>query len=151
VISAGYLLSKALPKEGQDNQGMTAGAWAVQTRRGNLLVGSTREFAGFDRSNSYRGMQALLRQTTALIPAAAKLHVLRFYAGLRPTTPDGLPILGRLPGLPGFILATGHEGDGVALSPITGMYIAALLTGHMAEAELAPFSPQRFSSGDANG
>lgn len=149
VISAGYLLSKALPK-GRDKREMTAGLWSSQTRRGNLLVGSTRQFAGYDRSNSYQGIQALLGQTTTLIPAAAKLHVLRFYAGLRPASPDGLPILGRSPELPGFVIATGHEGDGIALSPITGKHIADLLTGQITEAELAPFSPQRFSPGDVN-
>jgi sarcosine oxidase subunit beta len=86
----------------------------------------------------------LLRQTAALIPTLAKLHVLRFYAGLRPSSPDGLPVLGRSPELPGFILAAGHEGDGIALSPITGKHIADLITGQITDAELAPFSPQRF-------
>ena len=76
--------------------------------------------------------------------------MLRAYAGLRPSSPDGLPILGRSPERPGFILATGHEGDGIALSPITGKRIADLLTGHISEAELAPFSPQRFYAGETH-
>ena len=143
VISAGYLLSKEVP-QGGDEGAMTVGLWAGQTRRGNLLIGSTREFAGYDRGSTYPGMQALLQQTVRLIPAAARRHVLRSYAGLRPSTPDGLPILGPAPELPGFIFANGHEGDGIALSPITGKRIADLLTGRITEADLAPFSPQRF-------
>ncbi len=129
---------------------MTAGVYTAQARRGNLVVGSTRQFAGYDRGSSYRAIQKLVRQTTALIPPVAKLHVLRSYAGLRPASPDGWPILGRAAELPGFVLATGHEGDGIALSPITGKHIADLITGHIAEDVLAPFSPQRFSSGEMN-
>lgn len=143
IISASYLLSKALPADG-DQDAMTVGLWAGQTRRGNLLIGSTREFADYDRSSTYAGMQALLEQTARLIPAAAKRHVLRFYAGLRPSTPDGLPILGHAPEQPGFVFANGHEGDGVALAPITGKSIADLLTGRITADELAPFAPTRF-------
>ncbi len=143
VISASYLVSKDLPV-GQDQDQMTVGLWAGQTRRGNLLIGSTREFAEYDRSSTFDGMQALMTQTARLIPPAANLHVLRFYAGLRPSTPDGLPILGRAPELPGFVCANGHEGDGVALSPITGKYIADLLTDRMNAADLAVFLPDRF-------
>ncbi|WP_179137701.1 NAD(P)/FAD-dependent oxidoreductase [Candidatus Entotheonella palauensis] len=143
VISASYLLSKALPS-GQDQNRMTVGLWAGQTRRGNLLIGSTREFSGYDRSNTDDGMRALMAQAVRLIPAAANRHVLRFYAGLRPSTPDGLPIFGRAPGLPGLIYANGHEGDGVALSPITGQLIADLLTTRISADDLAPFRPDRF-------
>jgi sarcosine oxidase subunit beta len=111
-----------------------------------LIIGSTRQFAGYDKSSSYEGIQKLLQQATALIPSLAQLHVLRCYAGLRPSSPDGLPILGRAPKLPGFVIASGHEGDGIALSPITGKHIADLITGHITEEELAPFSPQRFKN-----
>jgi sarcosine oxidase subunit beta len=136
VVSAGYLLSKAMPKG--SNGGMTAGLWTGQTGRGNLLVGSTREFAGYDRSSSYEGMQALLH------------HITRFYAGLRPASSDGLPILGRSSQVPGFVLANGHEGDGIALSPVTGKRIADLLTGKITEDLLAPFAPGRWHEGANN-
>ncbi|MEM7127791.1 MAG: FAD-binding oxidoreductase [Chloroflexota bacterium] len=145
IISASYLLSKALPADGNVDT-MTVGLWAGQTRRGNLLIGSTREFSAYDRSSTYAGMQALLEQTARLIPNAARSHVLRFYAGLRPSTPDGLPTLGHAPELPGFIFANGHEGDGVALAPVTGKAIADLLTGRVTKDELAPFSPERFQN-----
>ncbi len=144
LISASYLLSKALPAAAADKSKMTAGMYAAQAHRGNLVIGSTRQFAGYDRSSSYQGIQTLLQQAATLMPVLADLHVLRCYAGLRPSSPDGLPILGRLPELPGFVIASGHEGDGIALSPITGQHIADLITGQITEEELAPFSPQRF-------
>ncbi|MCP4416859.1 MAG: FAD-binding oxidoreductase [Chloroflexi bacterium] len=144
VISASYLLSKSLSTEDALSGKMTAGLFASQSRRGNLVIGSTREFSGYARQSSYRGMHKLVQQVATLIPVVAKLHVLRFYAGLRPSTPDGLPILGRAPELPGFVIAAGHEGDGIALSPITGKSIAELITNQISEETLAPFSPKRF-------
>ncbi len=144
VISASYLLSKSLSTEDAASGKMTAGLFASQSRRGNLVIGSTREFSGYARQSSYRGMHKIVQQVATLIPAAAKLHVLRFYAGLRPSTPDGLPIIGRAPELPGFLIASGHEGDGIALSPITGKSISELITGQISEESLVPFSPNRF-------
>lgn len=143
LVSAGYLMSKA-PAKGAGE--MRAGVVAAPTRSGNLLLGSTREFAGFDRHSTYRALHELTCQVTRLVPALAHVHVLRFYAGLRPSTADGLPILGRAPELPGFIIAAGHEGDGIALSPITGKTIAGLITGDIPDEELAPFSLSRFTT-----
>ena len=151
IISASYLLSKALPQDDDEagKQKMTVGLWAGQTKRGNLLIGSTREFSGYKRHNTSPGIHALVEQTSRLIPHAAKLHILRFYAGLRPSTPDSLPILGRHPLLPGLVLANGHEGDGIALSPATGKRVADLVTGVINEEGemLAAFSPRRFDIG----
>ncbi|MFQ5858066.1 MAG: NAD(P)/FAD-dependent oxidoreductase [Anaerolineae bacterium] len=146
IISARYLMSKAPPDPAKGAGEMRAGVIAAPTRSGNLLLGSTREFAGFDRRSTDRGIHELLRQTSALIPAIGNIHVLRFYAGLRPSTPDGLPILGRSPELPGFIIASGHEGDGIALSPITGKTIAELVIGEIADEKLAHFSLSRFAT-----
>jgi sarcosine oxidase subunit beta len=144
VIAASYLLSKGLSSTEVKAGKMTSGIYAAHTGRGNLIVGSTRQFSGFDRGSSFQGMQVLVQKATALMPVMAKLHLLRFYAGLRPSTPDGLPILGRSLELPGFIIASGHEGDGIALSPITGKSIAGLIAGRISDDDLAPFSPARF-------
>ncbi len=124
---------------------MTVGLWAGQTRRGNLLIGSTREFAGYDRSSTYPGMQALMAQTARLIPAAANLpRVALLRRATGPSTPDGLPIIGQAPELPGLVCANGHEGDGVALAPITGQLVANLLTERITADELAACRPDRF-------
>jgi sarcosine oxidase subunit beta len=71
--------------------------------------------------------------------------VIRTFAGLRPFTPDGLPILGPVKSLEGFIMAAGHEGDGIALSPITGDLMSQSLLGKKPDICLDPFLPDRFS------
>ncbi len=77
--------------------------------------------------------------------------ILQTIAGLRPYTPDGLPVLGPISSLDGFVMAAGHEGDGIALSPITGDLMAKQLLGKKTTKSLDPFSPKRFEgkgSGD---
>lgn len=152
LFSAGYLTSKATPPASladwmagdiQDTT-LQVGVALNQTRRGNLLMGSTREFAGYDTRSTYRGMRALIQQTSTVLPIIRDLHVIRAYAGLRPSTPDGLPIVERTPDVPGFIVAAGHEGDGIALSPITGKLVAELVVGDAHRESLAALSSARF-------
>ena len=142
LISAGYLMSKSMPQN--DRYTMTAGVSMAQAPRGNLVVGSTRQFAGYDIESSVVGMKKLVEQTVTLMPVVADLHVLRFYAGLRPSTADGIPIISRHPEVPGFVIASGHEGDGIALSPATGHAIASILTDSNPLLDLSPFSMERF-------
>ncbi len=147
LISAKYLLSKA--KLEQANGGETpkrsVGITLAQVDRGNFIVGSTREQAGFDRQSSYAGISELSRQMVEVAPALANVHIIRAYAGLRPITPDGLPIIGRVPQLPGFIIAAGHGGDGLALSAVTGEIISQIFNGTAKPDTLASFSPSRFA------
>lgn len=146
VLAAQYLMSKKMPSTnngGSDD--LPAGVVAYQTRRGNLLVGSTREFVGFNHHVNQLGLRKLMRGTVGLLPMARHLHVIRTFAGLRPAAPDGLPILERSPEIPNFYIAAGHEGDGIALSPITGVRMAQLITGEIEEDVLAPFASSRFT------
>ena len=94
---------------------------------GGLLIGSTREFAGFDRSTTLAGIEAVARHARRIMPALATVNIIRTFAGLRPYTPDGLPIHGPVMELPGLIMAAGHEGDGIALAPVTGKKVAEFL------------------------
>ena len=115
-----------------------------QTRAGTLLIGSTREFVGYDRSVTHEAMRAILKRASDFIPSIRELNVIRSFAGLRPHTPDGMPILGKVDGIQGFIMAAGHEGDGIALSPITGFLIAELIaTGKMPAEYIAEASPSK--------
>jgi D-amino-acid dehydrogenase len=70
--------------------------------------------------------------------------VLEVWAGLRPCTPDGLPVIGRPPGVEGLVLATGHAMKGLALAPITARLVAELVTGESPSHDLAPVRPDRF-------
>lgn len=122
-----------------------------QTAAGTLLVGSTREFVDWDASTTLEGVRTVLRHATRILPALDKLHVIRTFAGLRPYTPDGLPYLGRLPGVDNLYIAAGHEGDGIALAPITGQLLAELVTTGETSISLTEFAADRFLQGKKQG
>lgn len=143
MISAQYIAAKFDPalanKAGE-------GISIEQAVNGNLLLGSTREFEGFCKENTISGIRKIVRQTASIIPSLKELQIIRTFAGLRPYTPDGLPILGPVRSLEGFFMAAGHEGDGIALSPITGELMADMVSGVKPRIDLDPFSPKRFET-----
>ncbi|MBL0714707.1 MAG: FAD-binding oxidoreductase, partial [Desulfosarcina sp.] len=116
-----------------------------QTAKRTILLGSTREFVGYNRQTTFMGMTQIARRARQLISRLAGLNVIRSFAGLRPYTTDGLPILGAVDPIEGLIMAAGHEGDGIALSPITGELIAQLIDGEEPSMSLVPFSLSRFA------
>jgi glycine/D-amino acid oxidase-like deaminating enzyme len=126
MICNKYIKSKFNPDQSHDSLGI--GLALEQTKAGNVLIGSTREFVGYNRHVTPEGIQAILKYAQRFVPAIGKLNVIRTFAGLRPYTPYSLPILGKVNGIEGFIVSAGHEGDGVALSPITGVIITELIT-----------------------
>ncbi len=141
LLSASYIAAKFDPAlAASAGQGISM----EQTENGNLLLGSTREFAGFDKTTTMDGMKKILRQTAALVPVLGQFQVIRTFAGLRPYTPDGLPILGPVRGLNNFYMAAGHEGDGIALAPVTGHLMARMILGRDLDVDLSAFSPGRF-------
>ena len=73
------------------------------------------------------------------------MKVIRVFAGLRPYTPDGLPILGAIEKLDGLVMAAGHEGDGIALAPITGEIIADLIVDNRTGFALEAYGLERFN------
>lgn len=117
-----------------------------RTASGNLLIGGSREFVGFDRSTTPAVIHAILTHAMRILPALAQIRAIRTMAGLRPYTPDSLPIVGPVPEWPGLIVAAGHEGDGIALAPITGVMVADLLAGGPGAKLAAGLGPERFSS-----
>jgi glycine oxidase len=110
---------------------------------GRLLVGATVEEAGFDRRTVPETMQRLHQAAIALVPKLADARILEDWAGLRPGTPDNLPILGATE-TPGYYVATGHFRDGILLAPITAEVMAAIIDGGSPEYDLKAFSPARF-------
>ena len=141
LISAKYIASKFNPDLAESN---SEGISIEQTKDGNLLLGSTREFVGFDKRTTVEGLNKIIRQTSKIIPFLRDLKIIRAFAGLRPCTPDGLPILGPVETIQGFIMAAGHEGDGIALSPITGELIAQLIVDNRSDIPLNDFRLNRF-------
>jgi sarcosine oxidase subunit beta len=141
LLSAKYIAAKFDPASALAGG---TGFAVEQTANGNVLIGSTREFAGYDRQTTYEGLNAMAGQILRVLPGLKDLHVIRAFAGLRPYTQDGLPILGRVEVLSGFIMAAGHEGDGITLSPVTGEIIAGLVAGKPARFPLDDFRLERF-------
>ena len=115
------------------------------TATGNLLLGSSREFVGFDRTVAGPVLQAMATRALRFFPGLAQVQILRSYAGLRPFSPDGLPLLGPVPEVPGLFVATGHEGAGICLAPITGHLLAHWLTGASLPLDPEPLRPDRFT------
>ena len=115
-----------------------------QTPAGNLLLGSTSRFVGLDLRPTAAGIHYILSHAARLVPAVRRLRVLRVWAGLRPYTPDGEPLLGPAPGVTGLVLATGHDGSGIGLGPLSARIVAALLTGTTPPFSPVPFDPRRF-------
>ncbi len=111
---------------------------------GRILVGATVEEAGFDKRTDVDTIQRLRRAAIAIVPELRNAKILEDWAGLRPGTPDALPILGPT-ATPGYYVATGHFRDGILLAPITAEVMADVITGKEPAYSLEAFSPARFS------
>ena len=113
-------------------------------RNGEAVMGSTEEYAGFRSETTPAGLAQILLAVSALCPALARQGVSRTWAGLRPVTPDGRPIIGREPTADGLWYATGHGRNGILLAAITGDLIRRMLDGETLEDRLDAVSPGRF-------
>jgi glycine oxidase len=111
---------------------------------GSTLVGTTVEEAGYDARPTAAGIARLLAMVPRLAPRLADAAFVSAWAGLRPGTADGLPLLGRLPGWHGVSVAAGHFRDGILLAPITGEVIADLLAHRRPRVPIDAFDPARF-------
>jgi glycine oxidase len=110
---------------------------------GRIVVGSTLEDAGFDKRVHPDTIQHLHQKAAELLPELGQARILEAWAGLRPGTPDGLPILGRGE-VDGYFLATGHYRDGILMAPITALVMTQLIRGGQPEFDLKGFAPERF-------
>ena len=110
---------------------------------GHVLVGSTEEDVGFDRTTTPDAIQALLDFAYSLVPALAEARVERSWAGLRPVSPDGRPYLGRIPGYDNAFLAAGHGRSGLQLSPGTALVMSRLILGQQLPIDLESFRVDR--------
>ncbi|MGA7820561.1 MAG: glycine oxidase ThiO [Candidatus Sulfotelmatobacter sp.] len=110
---------------------------------GRIVVGTTVEEAGFDKRTEVTTIQRLHRAAIAMVPELQNAKMLEDWAGLRPGTPDALPILGAT-ATPGYYVATGHFRDGILLAPITARVMAQVMEGKNPDYDLTNFSPTRF-------
>lgn len=115
---------------------------------GRLLAGATVEEAGFDKRTVPDTIQRLRRVAIAMLPVLEEARILEDWAGLRPGTPDNLPILGETR-VPRYFVATGHFRDGILLAPVTAHIMAQVVAGQNPGFDLTPFSVERFARYEA--
>jgi len=123
--------------------------YIVPRRDGRVVLGVTYESAGFDKRVTVSGLEQVLAATLRISDALGDCEVLHSWAGLRPKSADGRPILGRTRQLRGLLFASGHFGVGITLAPITAKLIADLLTESSENPELQEYSPDRFATAGA--
>ncbi|TYL36376.1 FAD-dependent oxidoreductase [Natronococcus pandeyae] len=121
------------------------GHYIVPWADGRVAFGATRESdAGFDSEPTAGGIHEVLEEGLRIAPGLADAHLKEIRVGLRPTSADRLPILGMPAEIENVYLATGHGATGLQLGPYSGKCIADLVQGNEPEAEILPFSPDRF-------
>jgi glycine/D-amino acid oxidase-like deaminating enzyme len=113
-------------------------------RGSETLVGATSEVAGFDVSNTESALSGLQSAAESLCPTLVGATRTRAWAGVRPATPDMLPILGGDPDYPSVVYAFGHSRNGILLAPATADVVGALVTGQGLSFDIVPFSVTRF-------
>jgi len=117
-----------------------------QPLSGNLLLGMSREFAGFDTSVQPEVARAIAARNLRFFPGNRGVNVIRIYAGLRPYTPDNLPIISAVDEVEGFYIAAGHEGEGQSMAPITGRLVTQMITGEPPDVPIEELSLSRFGA-----
>jgi glycine oxidase len=122
--------------------------YLVPRNDGRILAGATVEYVGEDRSVTAGGVRKILDAAIALAPALAEARIEQTWAGLRPDSPDHLPILGPTE-LDGLLMATGHFRSGILLAPITARLIRDWITTQRVSVDWDRFSPMRFASAEA--
>lgn len=119
------------------------GVYLIPRSNGRLVIGSTLEDAGFDKRVDASTIQHLHQAAAILAPNIGQTRILEDWAGLRPSTPDKLPIMDAT-AVRGYYVATGHYRDGILLAPITAKVIAQVIRGEKPEFGIEAFSQSRF-------
>lgn len=150
ILSGRYLAAKLYPEILQDltnplNE-MGIGLVIEQAKSGNLLIGSTREFVGENKEVTFKGIEYILKHATSIIPSLKDINVIRTFSGLRPYTIDGLPIISKLTPYDNLIVATGHEGDGITLSAITGKLVKQMVMEEQLDYNIEQLDYSRFNN-----
>jgi glycine oxidase len=114
-----------------------------------LVAGSTLENVGYEKIVTSGGLEQILSAVNELAPGLAGAEIVETWCGLRPGTPDQLPILGPTD-MEGLVMATGHYRNGILLAPVTANLIADWITDRRVSLDWENFSPLRFTRGDAD-
>lgn len=140
MLAAGYMDAV----KSDTGSGMAVAGNIQQMPHGNLLLGSSRQFVGFDSRIDPSVVAAMIQRNLRFFPALAGITAIRTWTGFRPYTPDLLPIISASERLQGLYFACGHEGIGITEGPITGKLVSQLVTGQKTEVDIAELSISRF-------
>ena len=141
----GQMLSLEGPSpEGLSHMIWGAHAYLIPREDGQTYVGATLEDVGYRNHTTAGGLHGLRAGAAAVVPSLAQAKQRRAWAGLRPGTPDDMPIMGRLPGWSNAWVSTGHYRNGILLAPIAGQLMARSIIAGRPDAMLSQLSPTRF-------
>jgi sarcosine oxidase subunit beta len=124
--------------------GVSIAANIQQTKNGNLVIGSSRQFSGFDKSVDPMVVARMLKRCLRFFPILSDVSAIRTWSGFRPYTPDLLPIISPVEQISGMYIGAGHEGIGITEGPITGKLISQMITGQATEIPTNEISFSRF-------
>lgn len=147
LYSSLYNVVKYHPELIQDEQVRKSGVNFTlhQSENGSIYISGSREMVGYDVRTDNDVIRLIVEGAIERMPCLKDVLILRTFAGLRPFTEDGLPMVGAIDGLDGFFMCAGHEGDGVALAPVSGQIVCDMLTkGYTDTIDITPLSPMRF-------
>ena len=144
VMEFGYLISKfgGVRQVDADTEKYGVALVLEPTENQNFLIGSSRQFVGYDGSIDIHVVRTIARRALRFFPKIADFNMIRTYTGMRPWTADHLPIVSAVDEVPGYYIAAGHEGDGISLATVTGKLIEQLI--HEQAETIIPFEPLRY-------
>ena len=144
VMEFGYLMNKFGRERIVDERTEKHGVALVfePTESQNFLLGSSRQFVGYDGRIDINVVETMARRAMRFYPKLNDFTIIRTYTGFRPWTSDHLPIVSEVDEIPGFFIAAGHEGDGISLATVTGKLIDELIRG--VSETIIPTTPLRF-------
>lgn len=122
----------------------TSQGYLVGKENGTLIAGASEDIAGFETSITEHGINRLEAWSKKIVPYLESVEPFHKWAGLRPATQDGFPLIGRLPGKPSILIASGHYRNGILLSPVTAKIVANEIQGISQSIAIENFNPGRF-------
>jgi glycine oxidase len=128
---------------------LNEGYYLIPRRDGRILVGSTQEQTGFDKATSAAARAELCAAAQTMVPALADTEVEQQWAGLRPGSPQGIPIIDRHPEIRGLYICTGHFRNGLAMAPASARLMADVVLGRPPIIDPAPYRLAAGSRGDS--
>ncbi len=146
VQEFGYMILKFGSKAERDPELVKHGvAFTIEpSNEGhNVLVGSSRNFVDYNVDTDLEVIRVIAKRAIRFFPILKSVNFVRAYAGCRPFMPDHLPVISAVEEIPGLYIATGHEGDGISMAPMTGELIAEMVTGQKPSMDIAPYSFSR--------